>query len=326
MKKLIKSLSSLQVRVLTAIYLLVLFSAAIGSLIFLPKIISVTESSFLVSSNSKGFNSSQVTEKSETKKSVTTIKSKDLPLPSFTASAVLAKDLQTGEILYEKNIHNKLAPASTTKIMTALVAVEYFKPADVLIVYSEALVGGSTMGLNVGEQLSFRSLLYGMMLNSGNDAAFTIASNFPGGVEGFVSQMNKKVQDLKLRSTHFDNPAGFDSSNHFSSAADLSVISEEVIRNYQLARVVATKETSVSAWDKSTSHTLKNLNKLLAEEGMLGIKTGFTEKAGESFVGLVERNGRKVLTVVLNSNDRFKETKDLIDWVYKNYSWQEVYQ
>lgn len=242
--------------------------------------------------------------------------------PQFSALGVLAIDVDSGKILYEKNMHGRLSPASTTKMMTALVAVEYFKPADILVVTAEALVGGSTMGLNVGEKLTFRSLLYGMLLNSGNDAAYTIAANYPGGLDNFVLMMNKKAQELGLQNTNFQNPAGFDGLSHYSSPWDLSKIAQAVVANPQLAKAVSTKETEVTSMDKTSDHSLKNLNQLLTEPGVIGIKTGFTEKSGENLVLLVDRDDHKTLSVILGSQDRFGESKALIDWVYNNFKWQ----
>ena len=163
--------------------------------------------------------------------------SQNLPVPGFTARAVLIKDLITDTILYQKDANIPHPIASTTKIMTALVASEYFKQNSVLSVGSSANIPGSRVGLVYGEDLSFRALLYGMLLNSGNDAAFTLAENYQGGVSGFVSAMNKKVLELNLKNTHFDNPAGFDSPYHFSSAADLSKITEEALKNTTLTRI-----------------------------------------------------------------------------------------
>ncbi len=144
--------------------------------------------------------------------------------------------------------------------MTALVASEYFKQNSVLTVGSSASTPGSKVGLVYGEDLTFRSLLYGMLLNSGNDAAFTLAENYPGKTLGFVSAMNKKVLEWGLKKTHFDNPAGFDSPNHYSSAADLSKITEEALKDSQLSRIFATRETSIVSMDKKYSHQLLNLN------------------------------------------------------------------
>lgn len=248
--------------------------------------------------------------------------SKSIEIPLISAVAAIAFDVETEQLLFQKNVHEKLAPASTTKIMTAIIASEHFASADLLTVPQEAIVGGSSMGLSAGETLTFRSLLYGMMLNSGNDAAFTIAMNYPGGYDAFVAKMNSKVLEMGLKDTHFDNPAGFDSPTHYSSAYDLLQIGVAAMKNAKLGRVFSTKETSVTSIDKSQTHVLKNLNKLLNQDGVIGIKTGTTEKAGESFVGLIEKEGHTILTVMLNSNDRFSETKELIDWIFANYSWQ----
>ncbi len=305
--------------------MLTVFVVVITFLTTFPKLFYLAENKLLISSTNPGENMQILGEQIQ-KKKVVKIASNDIESPKFNSTAVLAMDFDTGQLLYQKNIHLRLAPASTTKIMTGLIAVNYFKPADILTVNSSDQVIGSSMGLNIGEKLSFRSLLYGLMLNSGNDAAFTLASNFPGGLSAFIDQMNAKVDQLNLKNTHFEDPAGFDSVGHFSSAFDLAIIAKEAINNPQLSRVVATKETFVSAWDKSYLHDLKNLNLLLDEEGVLGIKTGSSEKAGENFVGLIERGNKRVITVVMHSNDRFGETKELMDWVYQNYSWEETYQ
>ncbi len=243
--------------------------------------------------------------------------------PDFGALAVLAEDVKTGRVLFGKDVSERRSPASTTKLMSALVAIEYYKLGDILTVMPEDIVGGSSMGLHSGETVTFRGLLYGMLLNSGNDAAFTIARNYPGGLSGFIEKMNLKAKELGLKNTHFQNPAGFDGNTHYSSAEDLAKIATEAVENEQIAKIVATKDTSVLAMDRSKEHDLHNLNQLLNEPGVIGIKTGFTEKSGENFVGLVERDNHKVLTVVMGSNDRFGETKALMNWVYSNFVWGE---
>ena len=247
---------------------------------------------------------------------------KNLPFPSFSARSILIKELTSETILYQKDINVSLPVASTTKIMTALVASEYFKPNSVLKVNDVADIPGTKVGLFKGEDLSFRSLLYGMLLSSGNDAAYSIAENYPGGVLGFVSAMNKKVTELNLKNTHFDNPAGFDSPKHYSSASDLAKITEDALKNFQLARIFATKETDIVSLDKKYTHKLSNLNKLLSQvKGVLGVKTGKTEAAKENLITLIERDEHKVLIVVLGSDDRFGETTKLIDWTYSNFEW-----
>lgn len=248
--------------------------------------------------------------------------SKNLSAPELSARAVLVEDLDSGQILYQKNASVRVPIASTTKIMTSIIASSFYKQNSPLIVGIGADVPGSRVGLVKGETLSFRSLLYGMLLNSGNDAAYTIAENYPGGVLSFVSAMNQEAAKLNLNNTHFDNPVGFDSPNHYSSASDLSKITKEALKNNELSKIFATKETQVSSLDKHHTYKLHNLNILLSKiNGMVGVKTGYTEEAKENLVGLVNRSGHPVLTVVLGSNDRFGETTKLIDWVYNDFTW-----
>lgn len=247
---------------------------------------------------------------------------KNIAPPSVSARAVLVKDLGTDTVLYQKDASIPFPIASTTKIMTALVASEYFQQNSPLTVHLAAGVSGAKVGLKDGEDLSFRSLLYGMLLNSGNDAAYALAENYPGGVLGFVSAMNKKAADLNLLNTHFDNPAGFDSPNHYSSASDLAKITEQALKNPQLSRIFATKETSIVSLDKKYSHELYNLNKLLSKvKGVLGVKTGFSEGAKENLVTFVSREDHQILTVVLGSDDRFGESTKSIEWAYDNFTW-----
>lgn len=316
-------LSKIPLGVFTGFFIFTLFILTISLLTFFSRIITISENKLLITSKFTSFNNPTIVRADTNERSEPEILSKGIKPPVFASQAVLAEDVETGTILYQKNIHAKALPASTTKLMTALIGSSYFKNEDILTVPDTAIVGGSDMGLTPGEKLTYRSLLYGMMLNSGNDAAFTIASNYPGGVVTFVAAMNQKAKQLRLVNTHFDNPAGFDGVNHYSSASDLAKIAKEAIKNNQLALVVATKETLVGSIDSTKLHQLKNLNKLLlSEQDVFGIKTGFTEKAGENFIGLINRDGHKIITVVLNSADRFKETKTLADWVYDNYKWK----
>lgn len=253
--------------------------------------------------------------------------SKNIPTPLLSAKAVFVKDITSGAILYQKDVNLALPIASTTKIMTALVAGEYFKQTSVLKVKLGVAVPGAKIGLFEGEDLNFRSLLYGMLLSSGNDAAYGMAENYPGGVLGFVSAMNKKAIELKLKSTHFDNPAGFDSPNHYSSAKDLATITEEALKNSTLARIFATKQTSIFSLDKKYNHKLVNLNKLLTRvKGVLGVKTGYTDEAKENLVTFVNRDGHQIITVVLGSDDRFGESTRLIEWTYNNFNWPQQIQ
>lgn len=248
--------------------------------------------------------------------------SSGLPLPIFSARSVFIKDITTDTTLYQMQATSPVPIASTTKIMTALVGVGHFKQNSVLTVKEGANIPGASVGLFSGEDLSFRSLLYGMLLSSGNDAAYAIAENFPGGVLGFVSEMNKKAKELNLENTHFNNPAGFDNPDHFSTAKDLATITEEALKDTTLSRVFATKETDIISLDKKYKHKLQNLNRLLSQvKGVLGVKTGTTPQSKENLVTLIERDDHRVLIILLGSDDRFIETTDLIDWTYSNFQW-----
>ena len=302
-----------------------LFIFAVSFLITAPQVVNLIDSTLVLAQNEAWKNTTGVKPATEVAgvqrvPQVNIVNNQIIP-PVIQSKAAIAIDAKSGKVLFEKNSEMQLSPASTTKIMTALVAKSHFRAGDVLRVGKDALVGGSSMGLVLGEEMSFRSLLYGMMLNSGNDAAFTIATNYPGGLNAFIKKMNEKVLELELHNTHFQNPAGFDDPNHYTSAFDLAHIARVAIEDPQISRIVSTKDTSVMSWDKVHKHPLSNLNKLLGEDGVIGIKTGTTDLAGESLVALVERNDQKVITVVLNSPDRFYETKQLIDWVYMNYKW-----
>ena len=295
----------------------VVFSSALSLMILLPNSLDLAESK--INSRNEVFKQPILlagdVQAESTQSSLQKI-DLNIKAPTTTANSVYIKDLTTGDILFKKNSETRVPMASTTKIMTALVATEHFKSGDILLVPPEALVGGSNMGLIAGEYMTFRSLLYGMLLNSGNDAAFTVAANYPGGIYEFVNAMNQKAGSLGLKNTNFDNPY------HYTSSEDMAEIATEFTKHPTLSKVVSTKETSVISFDKTKSHPLKNLNKLLGTDGVVGIKTGFTEIAGENLVALVDRDGHKILTVVLNSNDRFGESKALIDWVFKNFKWE----
>lgn len=246
----------------------------------------------------------------------------NLPLPNLSARSVLVMDLNSEAILYQRESQTKLPVASTTKIMTALVANKHFQQNSILTVNVGANVGGAKVGLTPGEKLSFRSLLYGMLLNSGNDAAFVIAENYPGGVGGFVAAMNEEALALNLKNTHFDNPAGFDSPKHYSSAQDLYKVTKEALKDANLAKIFATKDTQIISLDRKHKYSLHNLNKLLTTvRGVMGVKTGYTDAAKENLVTLVSRDDKKVLTVVLGSDDRFGESTSLIEWTYQNFKW-----
>jgi D-alanyl-D-alanine carboxypeptidase (penicillin-binding protein 5/6) len=244
--------------------------------------------------------------------------------PVLSAQAALAVDLDSGVSLYEKDPNKPLLPASTTKIMTALVALENYSEDQVLGV-SDTKVEGQTMGLKKGEQITVRDLLYGLLVYSANDAAEVLAKSFQGGRDAFVAAMNEKAKELSLTNTKFTNPSGLDGDGHVSTARDLIRISEVAMENPEFAKIVGTKTQVVRSVDGKIAHYLTNINELLGKiPGVLGVKTGWTENARENLVTYVNRDNHKVMIAVLGSQDRFGETKELIDWIYSNYSWQEV--
>lgn len=248
---------------------------------------------------------------------------KGLAPPNLSAISAIVLDPTTNFIFFEKYSEKRVPIASTTKIMTALVALYHYSLDDILVV-QDLIVGknGSSMGLRLGEKITVESLLYGLLLNSGNDAAYVLAQNYPGGVKEFIGAMNQKSIDLALNNTHFDNPAGFDSPNHYSSASDLSKIAVYLQRNEVFSKIVTTRQISVTSVDGNIIHKLINLNKLLAFPEYLGIKTGYSSVAKENLVAAVKKDDHQILTVVLGSNDRFGETKALVDWVFENFSWE----
>lgn len=240
------------------------------------------------------------------------------------AAGVVVYDVDSGVYLYKRNEEILLAPASTTKILTALVALDNYNLDDVLTVKS-LVNDGQDMGLVSGERLTVENLLFGTLVQSANDATYALAENYPGGVEKFVEAMNQKAKSLHLEKSSFTNPVGFDDPNHKMTPMDLTRLASVALSNKTIAKMVAIAQITVSDVTHTYFHSLKNINELLGKiPGVGGIKTGWTEEAGENLVTLVERNGHRVILVVLHSLDRFADTSYLIDWVFGNYQWEEI--
>ena len=246
------------------------------------------------------------------------------PFPIISAQAALVIDLDSMISLYEKNPDTPLLPASTTKIVTALVAMDYYSDDSILTV-DGLRIPGQTMGLVRGETLTAKSLLEGLLIYSANDAAEVLAENFAGGRSAFIQAMNTKAEDLKLINSHFENPTGFDNGTHYSTARDLIRVSQVAMQNPRFARIVRIKEETVTSVDGKTKHKLASTNQLLGlVPGVLGVKTGWTEEARENLVTYLERDGHRVMFALLGSQDRFGETKELINWIFTNYKWERV--
>jgi len=252
--------------------------------------------------------------------------------PIFSAQAIMALDLESGLTLFEKNADISHLPASTTKIMTAIVAMEHFSLKQVLKV-GNVSIEGQKMGLVSGEEIFFEDLLYGLLIFSANDAAEVLAANYCKfesesefcGREFFIEAMNQKAEELHLKNTSFKNPSGLDDYKHVSTARDLIIVSKVAMKNELFAKIVSTEEYVATSTDGKYKHKLVNINELVGEvEGVLGVKTGWTENARENLVTYIERGDRKVMIALLGSQDRFGETKELINWVFENYEWKEI--
>lgn len=252
--------------------------------------------------------------------------------PQVTARSAVVIDRDSVVTMWAKNEHARLLPASTVKLMTALVAFEHYNLDDVLVAMEISDLG-QDMKLEKGEKITVRSLLYGVLVSSANDAATLLTQCYPGGTKAFIRTMNEKAQKLNLSKTHFANPTGLDSDEEgnlladysYSSASDLAKLARAVMKNPVLSEMVGTTEITITDVTGQIKHNLYNINGLLHWlPGMKGIKTGWTEEAGECLIGYIERDGRGVISVVLGSEDRFGETARLIDWAFSNHRWEEV--
>lgn len=245
------------------------------------------------------------------------------PGSDLTAQGVVVLDVPSGVVLYKRNELMLLSPASTTKILTALVALDAYDLDEVLTVKTQ-ITEGQKMGLFIGEKMTAENLLYGALIQSGNDAAMTLADNYPGGLPAFVSAMNQKAKALHLEKSMFTNPVGYDDPNHKMTPMDLTRLSSIALTNKTIAKMVAIPQITVSDVTHTYYHSLKNVNELLGKiPGVAGIKTGWTEEAGENLVTRIDRDGHEIVVVVLHSQDRFGDTTKLIDWIFSNYRWED---
>ena len=247
--------------------------------------------------------------------------------PSVSAQAALVMEAGSGRVLYQKNPETKLPMASTTKIITAIVALEQGNLQDKIKISATAAgVEGSSMYLETGEIMTLEELLYGLMLASGNDAAVAIAEHF-GGVEKFVALMNRKAKELGADNTHFENPNGLPHENHYSTAYDMALLTAHGLRNPAFANIVATKSYSITGPDKAYSRTLTNHNKLLRMmKDCIGVKTGFTKAAGRCLVSAANREGMTLICVTLNAPSDWNDHISLYDHLFSVYHLSPVLQ
>ncbi|MBE0068125.1 D-alanyl-D-alanine carboxypeptidase family protein [Thermoanaerobacterium thermosaccharolyticum] len=252
------------------------------------------------------------------------VNAENIKPPQIASKAAIVMDQKSGRVLYEKNINEKLPMASTTKIMTLLLALEYGNLNDIVTVSKRAAsVGGSSIWLAPGEKLSLIDLLYGLMLNSGNDAATAIAEHIGGSVEKFAEMMNKKAKDIGAYNTNFVTPSGLDIgiNDHYTTAYDLALITRYAFNNYsKFAEIVSTKEKTIPWSGRDYDRYLRNKNKMLWQyEGGDGVKTGFTNKAGRCLVASATRDGHRLISVVLNSGPMWEDSQKILDYSFEKY-------
>lgn len=248
----------------------------------------------------------------------------DMSTLNIQASAYIAVDLKSGKMLVQKNIKEQRSIGSITKLITALIILDENNINDIVKVPLAATsIEGSRIWLAEGEKITIRDLLSGLLIHSGNDAAYALALYNTGSIDGFAAKMNDKARKLGLTKTHFANPAGLDRDGNFSTAEDIATLGAFAYRNAFIRNTVAISSTSVSSINGQFKHELKSTNELLTKDPRIkGLKTGYTVEAGKSFVSVaIIGHGSPILTVVLNSPDRFKETESLIDWSVANFTW-----
>ena len=223
------------------------------------------------------------------------------------AAAAVLMDADSGRLLYDKNGEKRMLIASTTKLMTALVALEQGGLQQEITVTGGHMAEGSSMYLRPGEKLTLETLLYGLLLSSGNDAALAVTECM-GGAVPFVARMNEKAAELGMENTHFANPNGLDDEAHYSTAEDMAKLAAAAMDDPVLRRVASTRTARIGG------RTLTNHNKLLSRvEGCVGLKTGYTRAAGRTLVSCAERNGVRLVAVTLQDGDDWNDHASLYE-------------
>lgn len=234
---------------------------------------------------------------------------------STSAASAILMDADSGRVLYAQNADAKMLIASTTKIMTALVAIREGTLSDTVRV-SAAAAGteGSSMYLREGEELTLETLLYGLMLCSGNDAAVAIAEHIGGSVAGFAKMMNETAKELGMENSSFANPNGLDAEGHYSTARDMAVLACAAMENETLARIVSTRSVTIGG------RTMTNHNKLLSYlDSCIGLKTGYTRAAGRTLVSCAQRNGQRLVAVTLQDGNDWADHQALYEYGFSAY-------
>ncbi len=234
---------------------------------------------------------------------------------SVSASSAVLIEAESGRVLYSKDADKRRPMASTTKIMTALVALENHDLDAPIKIPKEAVgIEGSSLYLTEGETLTLHELLYALMLRSANDAAVAIAIAVGGSVSDFAEMMNEKAEEMGLTHTHFDNPHGLDSEDHYTTARELALITAEALKNEVFREIVSTYKKSLPLGNVPDRRLVVNHNRLLRTyDGCIGVKTGFTKKDGRCLVSAAERDGITLVAVTLNAPNDWSDHKRMLD-------------
>lgn len=231
-----------------------------------------------------------------------------------------------GEIIYAHDENTRRGMASTTKIMTALVALESCDTKKTVSVSPAAVnVEGSSVYLYAGEKITMENLLFAMMLQSANDAAAAIAIETAGSIERFADMMNEKARALGLRDTHFENPHGLDAQEHYTTAKELAMIAAAALKEPEFAKIVATKKKAIPLHDGTATRLLVNHNRLLRTyDDIIGVKTGFTKKCGRTLVSAAQREGLTLICVTLSDSDDWHDHRELLDYGFSLYEREKL--
>jgi len=241
------------------------------------------------------------------------VQAEDLPVrPSIKASALYMVELKSGRVLLEKDATRRLPPASLTKLMTALVALEASSLEQVVPVDRHALVHQSSLKLHAGEQFLLRDLLTAMLVTSANDACEAVAWHVGGDADKFVAMMNERTRTLGLKNTHFANACGFDAPGHYSTATDLAKLTEQALQVPAISMMVRTVVRDIATVDGTRQVLLRSTNELLLDPDVTGVKTGYTSKAGRCLIASMFKDGHQLLLVGLNVRDRWEQAPRLL--------------
>jgi len=244
--------------------------------------------------------------------------------PQLSAQAAYILDVSSHVAIYSKNENLRFAPASTTKLITALTALDYFHPDDILVAKNPNVVP-VVLGLTKGERMTFENLLYAMLVPSANDAALTVAQNYPGGIDAFIHKMNDKVTLLGLHNSHYEDAVGLNDDEDYTTVHDLAIILSYALSHPLLSQVMDTPTTTITSVE-GEKYTIRTTNELLGRYGVYGGKTGYTEEAGEVLVSSTKMNdGHTYIIVVMKSDDRFGDTQKLLTLIQDNITYQSIH-